>query len=219
MANENSQPDRMWDEYDWERFFQAQDKKTERYLDLLDKYADHPDRDALIAQEMGWPEAWCEEGVEEGPEDETSGYTEDGTQESERGGRSEESPEQHPLYQQMESLTLWLEHAWSARGALFDGEPVFDELTEQMSILSANIVASLSGQEDGELGMTIAFLKRSLRAANLALNAGDRVFRMGIFGRVRHKHLRGGLFAIRNEVVRMIGEQRMRWRRLQEDSR
>ena len=31
-----------------------QDLRTERYLELLERYVDHPERDVLIAKEMGW---------------------------------------------------------------------------------------------------------------------------------------------------------------------
>jgi hypothetical protein len=212
MANENQQPDRMWDEYDWERFFQVQDRKTEQYLDLLEKYADCPDRDRIIAQEMGWPGGCA-------PEQEEVSAGDAGDARDEDSATEDPFPEQHPLYVQTEELAAWLENAWRVRGVLFEGEPALDELSEQLGILSANIVAAVSGQEDEELGMTIAFLKRGLRAANLALNAAEGVHSKGIFGRVRYKHLRESLFGIRDGIVRMMGEFRMRWRRMQDGSR
>ena len=46
--------ERVWDEYDWERFLQQQDCKTEKYMELLEKYLDDPNRDQIIAREMGW---------------------------------------------------------------------------------------------------------------------------------------------------------------------
>ena len=51
---EHNEPEKMWDEYDWERFLQQQDRKTERYMELLEKYVDDPERDQIIAREMGW---------------------------------------------------------------------------------------------------------------------------------------------------------------------
>lgn len=54
MPDEASKPDGVWDEFDWERFLQQQDRKTERYLKLLEQYLDHPERDQIIAREMGW---------------------------------------------------------------------------------------------------------------------------------------------------------------------
>ena len=44
---EHEEPDKMWDEYDWERFLQQQDRKTERYMELLEKYLDDPNRDQI----------------------------------------------------------------------------------------------------------------------------------------------------------------------------
>ena len=67
MAEHDSE--RAWDEYDWERFLQQQDQKTEKYMELLEKYIDDPQRDEIVAREMGWchlneesGEDWNEEG-------------------------------------------------------------------------------------------------------------------------------------------------------------
>src|SRR3954470_15548041 len=66
MGGFDDEPERMWDEYDWERFLQQQDHKTEKYMELLEEYLDHPQRDQIIAQEMGWtqllePKDWSAE--------------------------------------------------------------------------------------------------------------------------------------------------------------
>ena len=37
MSDDPKQPERVWDEYDWERFLRKQDKRTELYLELLDR--------------------------------------------------------------------------------------------------------------------------------------------------------------------------------------
>src|SRR6516162_7369873 len=55
MADFYDEPEQAWDEYDWERFLQQQDSKTERYMELFEKYIDDPNRDQIIAKEMGWP--------------------------------------------------------------------------------------------------------------------------------------------------------------------
>src|SRR5206468_3690818 len=54
MGDYEHEPDGVWDEYAWERFLQQQDRKTEKYMELLEKYIDDPNRDQLIAREMGW---------------------------------------------------------------------------------------------------------------------------------------------------------------------
>ena len=48
MSDDPKQPERVWDEYDWERFLRKQDKRTELYLELLDRYGDHPDREIIL---------------------------------------------------------------------------------------------------------------------------------------------------------------------------
>ena len=44
----------IWDEFQWEEFMREADKRTEKYSQLFEKYLDHPDRDNIIAKEMGW---------------------------------------------------------------------------------------------------------------------------------------------------------------------
>src|SRR5947199_8646520 len=54
MAGYEGGSERMWDEYDWERFLQEQDQKTEKYMQLVETYLDDPQRDESISREMGW---------------------------------------------------------------------------------------------------------------------------------------------------------------------
>lgn len=55
--------DKEWDEFDYEKFMRESDARTEKYMELLEKYQDHPERDRIIAQEMGW--TWLEEERED----------------------------------------------------------------------------------------------------------------------------------------------------------
>src|SRR3954469_1477587 len=87
MGGFEDEPERMWDEYDWERFLQQQDHKTEKYMELLETYLDHPQRDQIIAQEMGWtqllePKDWSAEvdallDVNEAQQEDENGCEED----------------------------------------------------------------------------------------------------------------------------------------------
>ena len=51
-----------WDELRYEQFLRESDARTERYGRLLEKYADHPDSERIIAREMGW--TWLEEALD-----------------------------------------------------------------------------------------------------------------------------------------------------------
>ena len=54
MAGYEGEPEGIWDEYQWERFLQQQEGKAEKYMRLLEEYLDDPQRDEIIAREMGW---------------------------------------------------------------------------------------------------------------------------------------------------------------------
>ncbi len=55
--------DKEWDEFDYEQLMRESDARTDKYGELLDKYQDHPDRERIVAREMGW--TWIEEALEE----------------------------------------------------------------------------------------------------------------------------------------------------------
>ncbi len=99
MAGYEGESERMWDEYDWERFLREQDQKTEKYMQLLEKYLDDPQRDEIIAREMGWTQLldakdWSAEVdalLDEDPE-------EDDDLDPDQGAKSVETFEEHSLY-------------------------------------------------------------------------------------------------------------------------
>src|SRR5437016_7040950 len=47
-------PDEDWDEHDYEKFMKESDARTDKYMELLDKYGDSDEAEAKIAKEMGW---------------------------------------------------------------------------------------------------------------------------------------------------------------------
>jgi hypothetical protein len=215
MADEHEQPEKVWDEYDWERFLREQDLRTERYLELLEKYADHPQRDELIAREMGWVDLdWEEEGLWE---DSEGDELEEELKREDWEGLEEaaDQAEVHPLYQASFELTIWLDEALEARGRNAASHPAAIELSHQASIMGGKLAAALSDPESAELGMTIAYLKRALRAVNLGLNAYAELRREKVFGRMRDRRLREQLFEVRDGIVSLMGEVRAEWRRRQ----
>ena len=216
MADEHEQPEREWDEYEWERFLQNQDLRTERYLELLEKYVDHPERDLIIAKEMGWFDSSWEEGQEEDVSTEAHNdlngdeLNEDVAAAREVDG---EDIEEHPLYRLAFELTVWLDGVLEARGARVAEHPAAVELARQVCILGGKVAAALGAPAESEIGMSIAYLKRALRAANLALNAYVEVHREHLLGRVRDKQLKVRIFEVRDAIVQLVGELRAEWRR------
>src|SRR5450432_4120226 len=214
MAEHDS--DRAWDEYEWERFLQQQDQKTEKYMELLEKYIDDPQRDEIVAREMGWchlnednGEEWNDdadpllaENEEEGDEDSAINLI----------NECAESFEQHVLYRAAFSLTIWIDRLFEANSAL-QNDPAAVKLATHTALASAKLAAALSDEEAEELGMTIAYLKRSLKAITVAMDAGAQLVGEKSVTRKQHSALQQRLFQVRDGIILLMGEFRGEWLR------
>jgi hypothetical protein len=58
-------PDDDWDEHDYEKFLKESDARTDKYMELLDKYGESEEAEEKIAREMGWLRELTEEEAEE----------------------------------------------------------------------------------------------------------------------------------------------------------
>jgi hypothetical protein len=201
----------MWDEYDWERFLQQQDHKTEKYMELLEKYLDDPQRDQIIAREMGWTQLldandWSAEVgslLEEETEDEESGYTEQ---------KPFDTFEDHNLYRAALSLTVWIDQLFDQDAAL-QNEPAAVKLATHSALASAKLAAALSDDDVDEIGMTIAYLKRALKAITLSLEAAAQLACEKLITAAQHLVLQQRLFQVRDGIISLMGEYRGEWRR------
>jgi hypothetical protein len=207
MGDYYEEPERAWDEYDWERFLQQQDHKTERYMELFEKYIDDPNRDQIIAKEMGWPHLLDQTG-EEIEEAEFEEEEDDSEEQTEAG----ESFESHPLYQNAFALTVWIDQ-------LFDevpsaaSNPLGVKLASHVAVASAKLAAALSDQDSEEIGMTIAYLKRALLAVTTAIEAATQMNRDGVLNAGQFADLHQRIFHVRDNIIVLMGELRAEWRR------
>jgi hypothetical protein len=58
-------PAEPWDEHDYEKFLKQSDARTDKYMELLEKYGDSEEAEARIAREMGWDRELVPEEAEE----------------------------------------------------------------------------------------------------------------------------------------------------------
>jgi len=215
MAEPDS--DRAWDEYDWERFLQQQDQKTEKYMELLEKYIDDPQRDEIVAREMGWvhlseeeTEDWNEEAESfldeagEGEEDEDSAVG--------QINASAESFEQHVLYRAAFALTIWIDQLFEANPALQNDRAAV-KLATHTALAAAKLAAALSDEEAEELGMTIAYLKRALKAVTVALDASGQLRSDKSITAEQHSAVAQRIFQVRDGIILLMGEFRGEWLR------
>jgi hypothetical protein len=214
---EPEEPDNIWDEYDWERFLQQQDRKTEKYMELLERFIDDPNRDQIIAREMGWNHLLDKDGREwaenvdslfdaelaanEAAEEEGAGEEED-----------EDGFEVHPLYKASFALTVWIDQLFEEIGDV-QSQPSAVKLSTHAAIASAKLAAALSDDDVDEIGMTIAYLKRALKAAMTGIEAAVQLRKDGVIDPERFGILNQRLFQIRDGIIQLMGEYRTEWRR------
>ncbi|HEV2095616.1 MAG TPA: hypothetical protein VGQ82_03855 [Chthoniobacterales bacterium] len=215
MAGYDHDPDGAWDEYQWERFLQQQDHKTEKYMELLEKYLDHPERDQIIAREMGWTQLLKSDGWNDDADallaDEAA------SNESAEGDapsflQKSESFEDHTLYRAAFALTIWIDQLFDQDPSL-QNEPAAVKLATHSALASAKLAAALSDDDVDEIGMTIAYLKRALKAVTQSMDAGGQLLAEELITPRQHAALMQRLFHVRDGVISLMGEYRGEWRR------
>ena len=214
MAGYEGGSEQMWDEYDWERFLQQQDQKTEKYMQLLETYLDDPQRDEIIAREMGWtqlldPKDWSAEVdalLDEDVDDEDDFSME-------KAARSGETFEEHSLYRAAFALTIWIDQLFDQSASL-QNEPTAVRLATHSALASAKLAAALSGDNVDEIGMTIAYLKRALKAVTISMDAAAQLRKLSdLISPAQHAVLQQRLFQVRDGIITLMGEYRSEWRR------
>ena len=220
-----------WDEFRCEELLRESDARGEKYRRLLEKYLDHPDRDRIIAHEMGW--TWIEEALEERTQTPSSQETNDKFSEAEDSVPAEiELPEPDSSREGID----WVrdkkgdivhpieKRATDALHALFDdlraaGNPEehhagLGEFVGQYMILSAKLAGALGslahGWNDNDFGLTIASLKRALDVLHQALTAAAALGVDTPFPGARLGYFRSELFAIREEMLALMANLRER---------
>ena len=204
----------VWDEYDWERFLQQQDEKTEKYMELLEKYLDDPQRDEIIAREMGWPQAsedndWDAEVNAIADEDWRSSSDDS---EDDQTFAELENFENHNLYRAAFALTIWIDQLFDQQAAL-QNEPAAVKLATHAALASAKLAAALSDDDADEIGMTIAYLKRALKAITISMEAAGQLLSDRSITAAQYAVLQKRLFQVRDGIISLMGEYRGEWRR------
>ena len=216
MPGYDHEPDRAWDEYEWERFLQQQDHKTEKYMELLEKYLDHPQRDQIIAREMGWTQLlngneWTDEVdallANDADDDEAPVLDEE-----EKSAASIDGFEDHSLYRAAFALTVRIDQLFDENSSL-QNEPSAVKLATHSALASAKLAAALSDNDVDEIGMTIAYLKRALKAITVSMEAAAQMYAERLVTPRQHSVLKQRLFQVRDGIITLMGEYRGEWLR------
>lgn len=222
FEDDDEEPE-IWDEFQWERFMQESDMRSEKYRRLLKKYWDHPDRDLLVAKEMGWD--WLVDALEaekrgeipDDDEDEFDFYDEEMEEgedwKRETGYESYEfdDVENLPVYRKAYQFGLDAYDLVKKIGEDRQDEVLGDFIGSAM-IPGAKIAGGFAmGFEMDSLGGNIANCKRGLAAANRALNALQIMLDEGLINREDYlEYYRRGK-EVRDELALYIIELRDRF--------
>ena len=214
MAGYEGKPEGMWDEYEWERFLQQQDGKTEKYMQLLETYLDDPERDEIIAREMGWTQLL---DAKDWSADVDALLDEDAKEEDDpdidKSARSAESFEEHDLYRAAFALTIWIDQLFDQNASL-QNEAAAIKLATHAALASAKLAAALSGDNLDEIGMTVAYLKRALKAITISMDAAAQLRKQSkLITPSQYAVLQQRLFQVRDGIITLMGEYRGEWRR------
>ncbi|MEP6699147.1 MAG: hypothetical protein ABJB09_05385, partial [Verrucomicrobiota bacterium] len=177
-------------------------------------YLDHPQRDQIIAREMGWTqllseeEEWSDEvdsllaaeiNADDAPATSPSDFL-----------SSVEGFEDHSLYRAALGLTVWIDQLFDHETAL-QNEPAAVRLATHTALASAKLAAALSDDDVDEIGMTIAYLKRALKAITMAMEAGAQLFAEQFLSPRQHGVLQKRLFEVRDGIITLMGQYRGEW--------
>lgn len=215
-------------EYEWEKTLKESDERTDQYGELLEQYKDHPDQERIIAREMGWDhledlldadargvfdedrKAAAEEDYPElVPDPETEGVD---------WIRTDDGDIRHPLAHRAFDMSIRLHHLIRDLGAEDDENG--DKESEALQVLSfaahmlsaklAGALNSLGYDRDITFmaGMIVAQLKRALSHFNEAVHRLDALARESDALHTTLAPYRDELFAIREEMLRLMERYR-----------
>ena len=132
--------------------------------------------------------------------------------EEESEDETQEVFESHPLYQSAFSLTVWIDQLFDEVPSVASS-PLGVKLASHVAVASAKLAAALSDHETEEIGMTIAYLKRALRAISTAVEAATQMSYDGSLKSRQFEELHQRLFQVRDSIIVMMGDLRAEWRR------
>ena len=215
---DNENEPEIWDEHRWEAFFKESDKRTDQYSALLDEYMDHPDRDRIIAEKMGWTHLLddFEDENEEWMDDIFSDEFEEGEEWKRETGYDPtdfESFENLPLYQKAFDFTIDAMDLIDKHLGNEDDESV-KRLARNVTIPPAKIAGGFGfGFEMDSIGGNIANCKRGLKAANRMLDALYDIGEKKLLDQQTYREYYSRAKEVRDELAIYIVELRERFRR------
>jgi hypothetical protein len=219
-------PEEPWDEHDYEKFFKESDARTDKYMELQEKYGDSDEAEAKIAREMGWDRELTPEEAEEEQRriDEINAACEEALNEPEpepdpsREGidwiRTETGDLRHPLQHRCFESAMKFWHLADDLGLEKLADKDLDQFIFEFQTTGAKLAGSLNGIARGEhfveASFTVAYLKRALDHLHKSQAGIEAVAPKKLLPDDAVAEARKELFEIREQILRLMDEFRGR---------
>jgi hypothetical protein len=219
-------PETDWNEHDYEKFMKECDARTDKYAELLDKYGDSDEAEALIAKEMGWERELTDEEAEAERQriEEINRACEEALDEPEpepdpqREGidwiRTQQGHLRHPLQHRCSESAMKFWHAVDKLGVERLEDKDLDQFIFEFQTTGAKLAGALSGIVRGEgfhdPAFTVACLKRALDHLHKSQAGLEAVVTKGSLPEALGAEARKELFEIREGILKLMDEFRGR---------
>ncbi len=222
--------DKEWNEFDYEKFMKESDARTDKYMELVDKYQDHPDADSIIAQAMGW-ESPVQSG-DESDEEEAAGRDAEFIEAEEINRITEEALElepdpategvdwirtpdgdiRHPLRHRCTEAAVRIWKACDELGLEQHTDPDLHRFVFEFQCTGAKLAGALDGlayaSDLDDPAFIVARLKRALDHLHRSQRGLEAVAAKGLAPSAFVAGFRTEAFEIREEILRLMAHFR-----------
>jgi hypothetical protein len=219
-------PEEPWDEHDYEKFLKESDARTDKYMELLDKYGDSDEADARIDKEMGWDRELTEEEAkaEEQRIEEINAACEEALNKPEpqpephREGidwiRTGDGDLRHPLQHRCFESALGFGHQARELGLDESGDKDLEQFLFEFQTTGVKLAGALDGIARGEgftdPAFTVAYLKRALDHLHKSQAGLEAVSPKKLLPETMIAEARKELFDVREGILRLMDQLRGR---------
>jgi len=198
-------PEAEWDEHDYEKLLRESDARTDKYMELLDKYGDSDEAEKQRIEEMNRA---CEEALNEPPPE----------PEPHREGidwiRTEDGDLRHPLQHRCFESAMKFRHQTEKLGLKNSENDDLQQFIFEFQTTGAKLAGALNGiaQDRGIVNpaFTVACLKRALNHLHKSQAGLEAVATKKLLPEKIVATARKELFEIREGILKLMDEFRGR---------
>ncbi len=216
MGFDDTYEARPMNEWDWEKFMKEGDVQTEKFIHLFDEYKDHPDREQIIASEMGWTAVLGGVQSEQEWDNDLDVMDEPDPNPLTEGidwVRDENGWIVHPLVKKARNVIVEMRSECEKDDSIdaqnTDLSTMFFEV-QSMVVKLGGALNSLGFDTWMDNGFIVAYLKRTLKYFDRAMEASETVLQVGALDIERVKIFREFMFGIRSEILDLMERYRKR---------